>query len=168
MSWTEKSALELLLKKCKEYIDEKIENLLEVNFGANIMGAYTKLFDTERLRTEFGNNFLSIGKFREFLDWLHRVFGYFESKIADIYSKITDIYSKITNLTSRVEYLEDNICTCEPSTPSEPDTPVDPPVVQGLVWVEPDGDTFINYTLGIGESIKTCEGYGSLTVTKTV
>lgn len=91
----DKAALELLYRKCLAYIDEKISSIVELAHQSMVGGSYVKMFDRQRLNETMGSSFLTVGKFREFLDWLANVFGFYDKEIEDIKNDIDELEEKV-------------------------------------------------------------------------
>lgn len=91
----DKRALELLYNKCIAYIDEQIRSIVEAAHQSMVGGAYVKIFDRERLNMAMGSGSLTVAKFREFLDWLANVFGFYDKEIEDLKNREDALEEKV-------------------------------------------------------------------------
>lgn len=107
--WTEKSVLEMLINKCKEYIDKVVYDIVNKENSNLASGHYVKLFDIYKLNVAIGSGFLPIHKFREFLDWLAHVFSYYDKKIDDIEDRLDKIEDDLNRRLNVIGYNDGDI-----------------------------------------------------------
>lgn len=159
--WTQKDALEFLFKKCREYIDSIVKEIVEIGHKSMVGGYYTKIFDIERMNGSQGSSYLSYGKFREFLDWLANIFGYYDKEIEDIKKEIEELHKTDEDLYGKIDDLKDDISQIKDKLD---DVAKDVEEIKNkdenqLKWS--DGTT--TATLSVGGTVSTCDGAGLLT-----